>query len=223
MNLFTKGANKKLGQNVFAFNLPVFKTCPGRTPTCCAVCYSGQGYAGYHRKRYAANLAISRTSDFAPRAIDELVSRHALFCRPHVAGDYYSAEYVRKWIEIASTLPHVRFWAYTRSWRSPRILPELERLAALPNFRLWFSADRDSPAPPKVDRVKVCWLLAGNELPPRGVDLVFTTRYPIAPSLVKSKAPRIPQPEIGGVAVCPHYGGADATKLPCETCQLCIN
>jgi hypothetical protein len=37
--------------------------------------------------------------------------------RIHVSGDFFSVEYVKKWIEIVTARPDVTFYAYTRSWR----------------------------------------------------------------------------------------------------------
>jgi hypothetical protein len=36
----------------------------------------------------------------------------------------------------------VTAWAYTRSWRVPDLLPDLERLRALPNVQLFASMDQ---------------------------------------------------------------------------------
>jgi hypothetical protein len=69
--------------------------------------------------------------------------------RIHVSGDFYSAAYTRKWIQIVKALPEVQFYAYTRSWRVETIKPALEELRTLPNMQLFASMDAtiDEPAP----------------------------------------------------------------------------
>lgn len=45
----------------------------------------------------------------------------AKFIRVHDSGDYYSREYINKWLEVANTLPDVKFYSYTKSvrlWKS---------------------------------------------------------------------------------------------------------
>jgi hypothetical protein len=61
--------------------------------------------------------------------------------RIHVAGDFYSSTYTRKWIAIVQALPDVQFYAYTRSSRVETIRPALEELRALQNMQLFASMD----------------------------------------------------------------------------------
>jgi hypothetical protein len=138
--------------------------------------------------------------------------------RVHSSGDFYDAEYVRKWREIAAAMPGVSFWAYTRSWRVPDILSELRRLAELPNFYLWFSCDRDTGLPPAVSRVRACWLQMEDETPPvpgvgeAGVELIFPVKW----------KDRTPAKRIGLALVCPNYNGTAAgAETTCERCGEC--
>ena len=64
-------------------------------------------------------------------------------------GDFYSAPYTRKWIQIVQALPDVQFYTNTRSWRVETIRPALEELRALPNMQLFASMDATiiEPAP----------------------------------------------------------------------------
>jgi hypothetical protein len=85
---------------------------------------------------------------------------------------------------VARACPDTTFFAYTRGWRTPEILSELDRLTRLPNVFLWFSEDRDSSRSPAVPRVRRAYLLADGE-PEAGVpadaDLVFRAPRPRRP------------------------------------------
>jgi DNA modification methylase len=217
--LFTQG-NKKLGENVFIFNLPVIATCPGRSAACEAVCYADWGYFRYpkNRQRNMRNLEASKSPDFVDRAVAELRRRGAQLVRPHSSGDFYNAEYVSKWQQIAASMPDVTFWAYTRSWRIPAILEELKRLAQLPNFCLWFSADQDTGLPPNVENVRACWLQIGEEPPHDPVSRQLEVEL-IFPAKLRGRAKN---KRIASALVCPTYNGTPAgEKTTCEKCAFC--
>jgi hypothetical protein len=218
-NLLTHG-NKKVGESVLVFNLPVFDTCPGQSATCRTVCYADRGHCRWprNRQRNVRNLAASQQPDFVERVVGQLSQRDARLARLHSSGDFYAPEYVRRWVEIAARLPGVTFWGYTRSWRLPPLLSELERLAELPNVELWFSCDLETGLPPLVQRVRACWLQVGDEMPPRPragqapVELVFRTR----------RAGRTAQKRIGLTLVCPTYSGMmKGSDTTCERCGVC--
>jgi hypothetical protein len=76
--------------------------------------------------------------------------------RIHVAGDFDSAAYIERWIEIAESKPEVKFWAYTRSWRVAKLLHWLKKLQALPNVQLFASMDTGTLTPP--DGWRCAWI-----------------------------------------------------------------
>ncbi len=204
--------NRKLGDVVYTFSLPAVLTCPGRSKLCEKVCYALRGHmrmvldAGhYHRKLEAANQA-----DFADRMVREIRFRQCQLVRIHVAGDFYSPEYVRKWVEIVEASPQTKFFVYTRSWRVAEIRRELTLLARLPNIRVWFSCDRDTGIPARVGRnVRIAYMAEDDDdHPPRQPDLGFR---------VKRKSL---QKRIGGAIVCPVENGAKA-EVTCQKCGLC--
>ena len=45
----------------------------------------------------------------------EIQNKKVDILRVHDSGDYYSRDYVAKWMEIAKRLPDVRFYSYTKS------------------------------------------------------------------------------------------------------------
>jgi hypothetical protein len=219
MKLFVR-RNDKVG-NALVWNLPVFKTCPGSTVFCRSVCYADWGGNRWPsvRRKHEINYLASLKPDFPTVAVAELqeARRRSLLhlCRVHSAGDFYDAEYVRKWVEIATAATEWTFWAYTRSWRVPDLLPELERLAMLPNFWLWLSADRTTGMPPDVPGARgVAWMQAKGDNPDlRKTDLVFPLK----------DEDRQPVKRIGLAMVCPHYNGTPEDKVPtCEHCRFCF-
>ena len=56
--------------------------------------------------------------------------------RVHDAGDFFSDEYLRAWLQVARETPDVLFYAYTKEVRRFRAIAERE---APPNFRWLFS------------------------------------------------------------------------------------
>ena len=157
--LLAKG-NSKLGESVFAWSIPAKKTCPGKTPTCEAVCYadSGRFKTGIVRNAATRNFTASKRSDFVQRMSREVFGRGVLVVRVHVSGDFYSPAYTRKWIKIVEACPETRFYAYTRSWSVPTIATELKVLSALNNFKMWYSTDKDSGAMVLPEGVREAWL-----------------------------------------------------------------
>ena len=139
--LISRG-NLKLGV-LPSFSLPPVKTCPGMTPFCekyCFGCHGNYILENVHDTN-EQRLDISRTSDFVPRMIVEI--RHIMppALRLHVVGDFYSAEYANKWIEIVRRFPDVHFFGSTRSWRVNKIAKALGDFRDQENVYLRASMD----------------------------------------------------------------------------------
>jgi hypothetical protein len=212
MNLLSRG-NGKIGNGIFAFNLPAVDTCPGLSAACDRCCYARRSRWLFPnvRRALAWNFRSARQPYFAGEMVEEIGRRKVRVLRLHSSGDFFDAEYVGKWVEILAASPRVRAYAYTRSWRIPEMRPALEELATLSNFKLWFSADRDTGLPPRVPPgVRVAWLLErnGDEVP-GGVALVFRD-HPLR---------RIPRTRISLAMVCPTENGAGSGT--CSSCKLC--
>jgi hypothetical protein len=75
----------------------------------------------------------------------------AKLVRLHVSGDFTTPEYIQHWIKLVLEHPDVHFWGYTRSWRLPDLLPDLNRLRALPNVQLFASMDKSIKERPPAD------------------------------------------------------------------------
>ncbi len=210
--------NRKLGRHlIWSFSLPSgpAETCPGATAACAAHCYARrfEVYRPAAVARYRRNLTLSRRRDFARRVRAFLVACAVKVVRVHVGGDFYSARYAEKWLRVIARSPRVRFYFYTRSWRVPAIRPVIDRMAALPNCRAWYSADHDTGVPADVPAgVRVAWLQTHPaDRPPSPVHLLFRVR-----SL------RSAPPLSDGPFVCPAEDGVPRTPaLTCERCGHC--
>jgi acetolactate synthase regulatory subunit len=212
--LLTRG-NGKLGEAIHAFSLPAVACCPGRSALCERHCYAkaGRFRTDVVRDRLRANLAAAEAPDFVARVVREVRCRGVKVLRIHVAGDFHSATYTRRWASIARRCPATLFYAYSRSWRSPEVAPALAELAALSNFRLWYSADRETGLPADVPAgVKVAFMQAGPADDPSGASLVFRTH-----GLRQAPAKRVSL-----VTVCPtEAGGPRAADVTCTSCRRC--
>lgn len=134
--------NLKLGMDgVYTYSrLPgrIGGTCPGATLVCQDICYA---------KRVIKTPDVwdvwarnSQGNDLP----DEPLPPAAKIVRIHVSGDFDTDLYIMRWVKVVSERPDVRFFAFTRSWRIPALLPFLERLRAFPNMNLLASMDTDT-------------------------------------------------------------------------------
>lgn len=114
--------------NIVGFGLPAdtnfvdangvqHNTCPGAL-ACRAVCFAKQG--GYRFPMAIAsrkhNLSLSQDSGFVGMIVADLLRMRSVnTVRIHDSGDFYSQEYFNKWCEIARLMPHLTFYAYTKS------------------------------------------------------------------------------------------------------------
>lgn len=211
--LLTLG-NGKVGEAVHLWSLPAALSCPGRTPACVSACYARRGRYRVRavRDRLHANYDRSRDPDFAAAMTAEVRRRGCLVVRVHASGDFYSAAYTDAWAEVVAACPRTAFYAYTRSWRVDSIRPALDRLAALPNVRLWVSTDRDTgPAGPFPPGVRACHLLTREgEGVPAATDLVFR--------VLRLRRVRVPL-----AVVCPSESPAGTARgLTCGACGRCF-
>ena len=127
--------NSKLRRDrIFKFSLPKGKTCIG-ADKCLEWCFAGKGHYKIHAKTIAIahnrNLKDSKSEDFIDRMITEIVKRKLTRIRIHDSGDFYSQDYVDKWVTIAGSLPNVKFYAYTKSLQL-----DFTRFTRLPNARM---------------------------------------------------------------------------------------
>jgi hypothetical protein len=208
--------NSKLGQGIWTFSIPsgLSHICVGATPACLRYCYAQRGHFLHSntQRKYQENYKLSLSPKFTRRISSEISAVNAKVFRIHPSGEFYSTEYINKWLHIALRHPAVTFFAYTRSWAAKDlgILSSLVGLTQARNLKLWFSCDADTGPPPRVKGVRRAYMLSPGELEPAyAVDLIFR---------VKRKTV---QKRVQGALVCPHENGV--TKTSCSTCKLCYS
>ena len=125
MNLLTqnsklKKTSKVLGLKVFNFGIPAYKSITGKltcpfADECIKFCYAKKGaYIWSNVKPAFENrYELSKTDDFVPAMNQEILKKKPDYIRVHDSGDYYSKDYLKKWIDIAIHNPGVRFYSYT--------------------------------------------------------------------------------------------------------------
>ncbi len=93
------------------------EVCVGMTPTCRRHCYAvrTEQYRLKAKAHYEANLRLTRRRDFARRVWAFLIAHHCRVVRVHTGGEFYSAQYARKWQKIIRRSPRVKFFTYTRA------------------------------------------------------------------------------------------------------------
>lgn len=216
--LLTQG-NTKIGEGAHVWSLPAVTTCVGMSEAC-SHCYATRGRYLFPAViwRLAWNYRQSLMASFAEQMILECRRKGVLAVRVHGAGDAYSAEYCRKWMTVFAACPRIRFWGYSRSWRSPEVWEALREWAGYKNVRLWLSADRFTGMPPDVpEGVRVAYLMTDSEEEVPLSHLVFRIRR------LRGPAQRI---GLRVLPVCPNEI-TDGTKarndeVTCGSCQKCL-
>jgi len=205
--------NTKLGLLVHQWSIPsgLRHICVGASEICLMLCYAMR----HHYRRDGVkdamdrNYKVSLRKDFVAIMLGWIRSLFVRVVRVHASGEFYSEEYVRKWISIVERTPKVTYYAYTRSWSDPEVYSALKELARLPNFVMWWSCDRATGAPPRNAGVRRAYLsIADDDVPKFHVDLVFRNN---SKTVMKW---------LNGALVCPPENGA--TKTTCSLCQICF-
>lgn len=111
-----KKTGKINGAKVYNFGIPAVKTCIGAT-TCKAYCYASKGAYAWPvvKAAYQRRHDATKRDDFSEVIFNEIVSSGASHIRIHDSGDFYSREYLNKWLTVIDALPHVTFYCYTKS------------------------------------------------------------------------------------------------------------
>lgn len=125
-----KNGNSKIGNGVWHFSiLPTTKAFQflvnGKTysmcGTCCCDCKDCYACTGHYKQNnvkasLGVNTFLARYNIlFLMRAIvAQIIADKITICRVHVAGDFFSDEYVNMWHVIAEKFVNVCFWTYTK-------------------------------------------------------------------------------------------------------------
>ena len=129
MNKLIQKGNSKL-VDMYMFNIPANKEVCGRE---CKGCYAIKEQNRYpsvtpaRESRYQATFQ----PDFVSRIVKELnaVKTPFKYFRIHASGEFYSQLYIDNWYKIASKLPNITFYAYTKRLREF----DFTALKSLPN------------------------------------------------------------------------------------------
>jgi hypothetical protein len=158
-----KSRNKKLGANVYTWSILPGIFCPGASELCLIVCYAFRMLKSHHGK--SIRLGWTRNSEEIelPR-IPKMRDPSQQIARIHVAGDFHTERYILSWIAHAQKYPHIRFWAYTRSWVVPELVSALQTLHDQPNFQLFASKDETMSGTPPTGW-RVAYMGAANTAP----------------------------------------------------------
>lgn len=158
MALIQKGTNTKLGAGIGAFSIPALSTCPGKTDYCKSVCYATKGFFKVRNVigSLASNYDESLKESFVSLMNESISKAKVRSIRIHPSGDFYSEEYIKKWISIVDSNPNINFWVYTRSWRLPEMVLALKELANKNNVQMYASIDSTTPESPPA------WLRVAN-------------------------------------------------------------
>lgn len=99
---------------VYNFGIPAKETCFAAL-ACKAYCYADKGMYLFAKKAQYSRLEKTKTDDFTLDMLTEIIELGLSHVRIHDSGDFYSREYLHKWFKIIEALPHVQFYAYTKS------------------------------------------------------------------------------------------------------------
>ena len=138
---FGKG-NAKLGKTIITFSLPAGKTCPFakdckaevkvdadnkrhivRAQNAKFQCFAATSEAMYEttyksrKENLELLLAAADKKDGMKELIKNSLPKKFDKCRIHVSGDFFSQDYLKAWIAVASEMPDKVFYAYTKSVR----------------------------------------------------------------------------------------------------------
>lgn len=164
-----------------------------------------------HKRNYQFSLEDGFTSWMKA----QLQASFVRVMRVHVSGDFYSVDYIRKWLEITQRLPRVQFFAYTRSWRIEEMFPELLKLAGQDNFQMWWSMDRETGPAPLIRGVRRAYM---------AIDDVDAAHAPDDCDLVFRDQTKTVMKKANGVQVCPPENGVKMkNKITCSQCGICWN
>lgn len=120
------------------FNTRAVKDCPFRSEGCEAVCYATKGNHQFPEVKASRERshAESLREDFPERilytiGVEKQSKRYkdaVMLIRLHESGDFYSVQYLRKWVSIWAKLPEgVKVVFYTKSFLFFLMLSEEEK------------------------------------------------------------------------------------------------
>ena len=133
LKLLARG-NSKLFKTIFCWSITPIVSCLN-CEQCKKHCYARFPYAFYPatKKAWDRNFELAKSGEFVQLVIDQIkVARSCKTVRIHVAGDFFSQEYINQWQEIASQFPGINFYSYSKVFN----LFDFSKLVSLPNVNI---------------------------------------------------------------------------------------
>lgn len=160
MNLLTingklKKTNLENMSRVMSFSIPAYKGINGKTTCpfakdCVKYCYAKRGNYRFDsvKKGLQKRFELTKKEEFITIMQAELFMQRPTHVRIHSAGDFYSPEYIQKWVTLAKQNKNIVFYAYTKS------VPLFKGLKLPKNFITIYSfgSKRDDLINTKTDR-----------------------------------------------------------------------
>lgn len=112
---------KKSEKRTFNFGMPAYKsasgfiTCPNAA-ACAEGCYALAGAYRFSNveRAFERRLEAAQSPDFIQLMLREIDVNKAERIRIHDSADFFSQEYLYKWLTIMELRPNVEFYAYTK-------------------------------------------------------------------------------------------------------------
>lgn len=132
---FRLRSNSKLRKSgIHQFSLPAGFTCP-MAGACAKFCYAKKGCYCFKQPKafHQSNYELSLAEGFTNVINAEIKRRRSIKAiRIHDSGDFYSQEYLNKWVAVMKANPSIKFYTYTKSlhldWSEALSLPNFKRI-----------------------------------------------------------------------------------------------
>jgi len=131
---------------VLNFSIPAYKdlngklTCPF-AKDCVKYCYAQKGNYRFSnvKKGQQKRYELTKTKEFVTIMNANILLERPTHVRIHDSGDFYSIDYLNKWIQIAKDNKDVIFYAYTKSIKFFKLNKKMNHEFLLPkNFKVIF-------------------------------------------------------------------------------------
>ena len=209
--------NTKMGKGIYSFSMSPVITCPHASSRCLSTCYVVRLLKTRKcvRDAYMRNYELSKQSGFEDMIVGSIIKNNINTMRVHVSGDFYSAEYAEKWLNISRRSPNTKFYCYTRSWKDPEIRRVLSSMSRRKDWSVWYSTDAEMGViNNKPKNVRVAYLMMDDEDVPEfgGIDNVFRVKRNTVLE------------DVNGAPVCTNETGIKhEPKITCAKCKRCID
>lgn len=118
MEKLLKRGNVKIGKNTLCWSITPVVSCLN-CDQCKKHCYALFPYRFYPAVKVSwdKNFSLAKSGEFQQHIIAQLENvKSCLAVRIHVAGDFFSDEYVMQWAEIIKRFPAIKFYGYSKAF-----------------------------------------------------------------------------------------------------------